>query len=175
MLAASAQWIVIVAVIVAMITGVAPTHTVTADCYATVAATEYIPQQPCFFIDPARTPLRVVPTGSPCSFEEVVIYEARSLIAIHCSRTRQQRLGEVGVVVHREVRLERKSFPVLAVNVNESPAILELPVREREQPMAEQIQRESDKPCQDRTTIIACVVGSSITLLGFVAKKSVNA
>jgi hypothetical protein len=34
---------------------------------------------------------------------------------------------------------------------------------------------ESDSRVQDRTTIIACVVGNSITVLGFATKKSANA
>ena len=46
---------------------------------------------------------------------------------------REQRRRQTGVVVHRKGRLEGQRVPVLSVLVDEGPAAVRLPMREREE------------------------------------------
>ena len=77
LLTAGAHWIVIMTVVIAMISAVASAHSMAAHANATVAAFEHVPQQPGFIVEPARTPLRVLPAHLLDRVEQFVVHDAR--------------------------------------------------------------------------------------------------
>jgi hypothetical protein len=56
-------------------------------------------------------------------------------------RTGQKGRRQAGEIVHRQVWLKGERFLVLAVDMNEGPAAFRPPIRERDQPVAEEILR----------------------------------
>jgi hypothetical protein len=74
----------------------------------------------------------------PASANELGPHDLRKLADSHPV---EQRGRKPGVVVHRQERLKRQGFLVLAVLVNETPAGVRLPVQKRQKPVVEQVLR----------------------------------